>query len=163
MKKLSLAVITTLVALLGYQATGEAAPAKAGRATSRTPVALGDLRCKIEAFRDAAGTQPLANNGSEVNLGEVWVRASVRNAGVGEAKAFSNTLSILRNGSSVHASSPELTIPGGYTMTFPMVKVGVGHTGSLEATLKVDVEGEIAESSEINNICTFKTKSNKLY
>ena len=164
MKKLSLAAITTLVALLGYQATGEAAAPKVGRATSTVPVPVKpDLRCKVEAFFDAAATQPLQNNGTEINLGDVWVRASVRNASPVEAKAFSNTLSIVRNSSSVHESSPELTIPGGYTMMFPLVKVTVGHSGSMEATLKVDSDGEIGESNELNNLCTFKTKSNKLH
>ena len=163
MKKLSLVVLTSLVALFGFQLQGEAAP-RVGPATSSTPVLVGtDLRCKIEAFTDAGATQPLQNNGIETNLGDVWVRATVRNVGAAEAKAFSNTYSIVRNTASVHESSPELTIPGGYSMMFPMVKVAVGHSGSMEAKLKIDVEGEIHESTELNNTCTFKTKSNKLH
>lgn len=164
MKKLSLVVLTSLVALFGFQLQGEAAP-KVGRASSSMPPmqVSTDLRCKIEAFTDSAGTQPLQNNGIETNLGDVWVRASVRNVGAAEAKAFSNTFSIVRNTASVHESSPELTIPGGYTMMFPMVKVTVGHSGSMEAKLQVDVEGEVHESTELNNTCTFKTKSNKLH
>ena len=163
-KTLKIASLATLfVGLVGFSQTGVAAGPKISRAkTSRLSVRT-DLRCQIEAFHDAAGTQPMANGATVINLDEMWVRVTVRNAGRIDANDFSSRANIIRDGQSVYTKQQALSIPAGFSTSFPMVKVDTHNQSTVKATLVVDTGKNVTELNELNNVCRFEVKSNKLH
>jgi hypothetical protein len=162
-KTLKIASFATIIGLLGFSQTTVAAGPKVSRAQPTRIALKTDLRCEIEAFHDAAGTQPMQNGATLVNLDQMWVRVTVRNAGRLDASNFTSKANIIRDGQSVYSKQQALTVPAGFSASFPLVKVDTNNNSTVKATLSVDTGKNISELNELNNTCTFQVQSNKLH
>ncbi len=161
-KKMTLA---SLVALLGFSQIGTAtAGPRVSRAGKAQRIQLRtDLRCEVEAFRDAAATQPVANGSGLVNLDHLYVRYTVRNAGRLAAKGFNSRADAHLNGNQTFSQQQVLDLPPGFSATFPLTKVNANHTSTVKASLSVDTNKDVTETSELNNLCNFQVTSQKLH
>jgi len=161
-KKMTLA---SLVALLGFSQIGTAsAGPRVSRTSKATKVQLRtDLRCKVEAFHDAGATQPVANGTTVVNLDHLYVRYTVHNAGRLAANGFSSHAKAHLNGSQTFTQQQVLSLPPGFSASFPLTKVNAHNTSTVKASLSVDTGKNITETSEVNNLCNFQVTSQKLH
>lgn len=123
---------------------------------------LPDLEVKVEAFEDAACTQPkaIANNGS-IFQDAAWVRFTIKNKGAVAAANFVYKGVIDVDGNKVYnPDAAKMTLEANQTKQFPpvMVKLG-GITDIVTVKLLADIGNFIKETNEQNNIASFKFKS----
>ncbi len=121
---------------MGFASTSDAAPTRKGPARHGTPTLKTDLHCTIEAFKDAAGTQPLESH--PVNVTQMWLRLSVRNAGRLDARDVTSAFQVNRDGTTVYSLTQTTDLPAGFSTNFPLVKVNTHQTSTVTARIDVD-------------------------
>lgn len=162
LKKMTLA---SLVAFLGFSQIGTAsAGPRVSRASKAQRIQLRtDLRCEVEAFRDAGATQSVANGATLVNLDHLYVRYTVRNAGRLAANGFNTRANAHLNANEVFTQQQVLDLPAGFSASFPLTKVNAYNSSTVKASLSVDTGSDVTETSELNNLCNFQVTSQKLH
>ena len=181
MKTLKLLALASFATFAGFAATADAdaaLPKRAVKATKSTRpvarrgkatriVAKPDLRCTIQAYKDAAGMQPVAN-GQALAWGggapKVYIRVIVENGGAKDATNFKNVVSIKRNGSSIFSANETLTLPKGLAKMYPLVAVNLpGTSNQITANISADGTKTVSETNEYNNSCSFSVSASVVH
>lgn len=121
---------------------------------------LPDLEAKIEAFEDAACTKPIANNGSMFQT-LAWVRLTIKNKGAVPSGSFLYKGMIDVDGNKVYNPDPaSMSLAANQSKQIGVIKVLLGGTTDVvTAKLLADVGDGVKETTNSNNIATFKFTS----
>jgi hypothetical protein len=121
---------------------------------------LPDLEAKVEAFEDAACTKPIANNG-QIFQTLAWVRLTIKNKGPVTSGSFIYKGVIDVDGNKVYnPDAATMTIPANQSKQIAVVKVPLGGTTDVvTAKLLADIGDGVKETTNSNNIATFKFTS----
>lgn len=121
---------------------------------------LPDLEAKIEAFEDAACTKPITNNGSMFQT-LAWVRLTIKNKGAAASGSFLYKGMIDVDGNKVYNPDPaQMSLAANQSKQIGVIKVLLGGTTDVvTAKLLADVGDGVKETTNSNNIATFKFTS----
>lgn len=162
MKTPSIASLTAALSIVGLAtlvSPTQARPTVSPGISKQVVVAKPDLHCKISVWEDQAMTMPVTNGGSLGYGGgapSLFAQVIVTNKGAGDAGPAATSVEFKRGASVLESHADTLAIPAGLSKIYPTFEIGLpGITNEVRIDVALDKDGAVAESSELNNTCTF--------